>query len=109
MVAQTLREAFRAQGEAKRDVFALPKEYDGVDVCVVHPGMVTTSKTWTYAAVQTMYSTFNTIGRPWLLSNITVEATAAAALDQAVHGFEKNNLSNSDLLRIGGEALKKRE
>jgi hypothetical protein len=93
----------------KRDVLALPREYDGVDVCVVHPGVVTTSKTWKSAAVQSMYGVCNAVGRSDLLSNITLAETAAAALDQAVNGFEKNSLSNSDLVRIGQEALKKRE
>ena len=42
------------------------------------------------------------------IPNISRTELSAAILDQAVHGFEKKDLSNADLVRIGYEALKKK-
>lgn len=41
------------------------------------------------------------------IPNIEVEEVAAAMIDQVVGGFEKNTLTNDDLIRIGQTALSK--
>ncbi|KAK6212766.1 hypothetical protein LQW54_004855 [Pestalotiopsis sp. IQ-011] len=42
------------------------------------------------------------------LPNIELEEIAAALLDQVINGFEKDTLSNDDMVRIGKGALNKR-
>lgn len=41
------------------------------------------------------------------IPNIKVEEIAAAMLDQVIGGFERDTLTNDDLVRIGQVALKK--
>lgn len=41
------------------------------------------------------------------IPNINVEEIAAAMLDQVIGGFERDTLTNDDLVRIGQVALKK--
>lgn len=95
------------QAQTEQNVLALAKEHDGVEVCLAHPGIITSSTTWAMKAVQGMLSIPNAIGRPALLYNVSTSQVAAAVLNQAVHGFEKGVLSNNDMVRIGDEALRK--
>lgn len=88
-----------SQGETEHMVLALPKEHEGVEVCIAQPGVVTNSSTWSRAAVATVFKVTNAI--TGAIANVSRKQVAAAVLNQAVHGFEKETLSNNDLVRIG--------
>lgn len=96
------------QGETEHMVLDLPKQYKDVEVCIPHPGVVTNSTTWGRAVLASVLKTTNAItfnnGPP----NVTRSQLAAAVLEQAVSGFEKQMLTNNDLVRIGTAALKKK-
>lgn len=104
---RTSRAPSPVQSEVEQKVLALPKEYEDVQVTVAKPGVITTTKTWARSAVQAVYSVNNILGRHGFLTNITTPQVAAAALHQVLHGFEKERLSNDELVHIGQEALKK--
>jgi hypothetical protein len=77
----------------------LAGEYEGVEVCVARPGVITSSTTWMRAAVASAFSATNFFTRAF--ANITLEDVSSAVLNQVVDGFEKETLSNSDLVRLG--------
>jgi len=81
-----------------------PEEYPDVEVCVVRPGLITNSTTWTNAAVASVFSVTNFFAR--VIPNVPLEVISAAVLNQAIAGFEKTMLSNADLVRLGQAALK---
>lgn len=81
-----------------------PQEYQGVDVCIARPGLVTNSATWARASVNFMFRLTNTLTRA--VSNITQEELVAAVLSQTVNGFEQEALPNAELVRLGQAALR---
>lgn len=81
-----------------------PKEYPESKVCIVHPGVVTNSTTISRAAVAGMFRFTNLFTR--LIPNITRSELAAAVLEQALHGFSRESLTNNELVEIGSKALK---
>lgn len=87
-------------------VLALSWEHKDLEVCIARPGAVTNSTTWGRAAVSAVFKVANAVtfgnGPP----NVGRTQVSAAVLDQAVRGFEKQMLSNNDLVRIGNAALK---
>ncbi|KAF7561478.1 hypothetical protein G7046_g2654 [Stylonectria norvegica] len=91
------------RGETEKIVLAFPTEYEGVEVCVVHPGVVTNSTTWSRAALASVLSVTNVLTRA--IPNVRRKELAAAVLGQVVQGFEKESLSNADLVRLGHAAL----
>jgi hypothetical protein len=88
-------------------VFEFPKEKKGVEVCIAQAGVIANSTTWSRALVANLFRVVNFIGRPF--PNIDRNELAAAVLDQAVNGIEKETLSNADLVRLGQQALKARK
>lgn len=80
-------------------------KYDGAEVSIAQPGLVTTySTTWQRAALARICSVFNLFTRA--LPNIDLTELAAAAVEQVVRGFEKETLLNNDLVHIGQVVLK---
>lgn len=80
-------------------VLKFPTEKEGVEVCIARPGMIANSSTWSRALVANLFRIVNLFRRP--LSNIQRSQLAAAVLNQVMDGFEKETLSNADLIRIG--------
>lgn len=88
-------------------VLDLPKQHEDVEVCIPHPGLITSSTTWGRAAFASVINvtkaiTFNS----WSDKVVDLSQVAAAVLEQAVHGWDEQMLSNKDLVRIGTAALK---
>jgi len=81
-------------------------EHKEVDVHIVRPGMVWSSITFWRRAQANVFRAMNVFTRA--IPNISRTELSAAILDQVVHGFEKEDLSNADLVRIGGAALEKK-
>ena len=92
------------QGETEHRVLALPAEHERVEVCVAQPGVVTNSTTWSRAALACLFRVTNIFTRAF--PNISRSELAAVVLDQAIRGFEKDTLSNADLVQLGLAALK---
>ncbi|CAG7918765.1 unnamed protein product [Penicillium olsonii] len=85
-------------------VLKFPTENEGVEICIAQPGVITNWTSFTRGVVASVFSATNLIGV--LFPNIYLVDAAAAVLDQAVHGIEKETLRNADLVRIGAKALK---
>lgn len=81
----------------------LPEEYKDIEVCVARPGLVISSATWARAAMASMFSAVNFFTRA--IPNVAVDELSTAVLDQVIAGFEKETLSNADLVRLGQAAL----
>ena len=80
------------QGEAETLILEYGEQSKGaVKACVVKPGLIDVQ------GKQRM----EVPGIP----HIDLPDTAAALLDQVLNGFEKDTLSNADLVRIGQKAL----
>ncbi|KAK3683409.1 hypothetical protein B0T22DRAFT_538509 [Podospora appendiculata] len=77
---------------------------DIIDVHIVRPGMVWTHLTFWRSVQASILRTINVVTR--VIPNIARTELAAAMLDQITHGFEKQILTNADLVRIGGLALR---
>ncbi|KAJ2905282.1 hypothetical protein MKZ38_005795 [Zalerion maritima] len=91
------------RGETEHMVLDLPKKYDGVEVCIAQPGVVTNSTTWSRAVVASVFRATNTVTR--VFPNVSRTQLAAAVLNQAIRGFEKETLSNTDLEEIVDDVL----
>lgn len=85
-------------------VLRFSAENQGVEVCIAQPGVIANSTTWSRALVANIFRAFNVVGRPF--PNIHRSELAAAVLNQAVNGLEKETLLNNELVRIGQKALK---
>ncbi|KAK3320573.1 hypothetical protein B0T19DRAFT_487075 [Cercophora scortea] len=77
---------------------------DVLDVHIVRPGMVWTYLSFWRSVQASILRTINVFTR--FIPNIARTELAAAMLDQITHGFEKQFLTNADLVRIGGPALR---
>jgi hypothetical protein len=90
------------QGEAESYVVDYAKESRGtVEACVVRPGLIVAP-----GRTGLVMTALQTVGRTIIsLPKLDVSEIAAALLDQAIKGFEKDTLLNEDLVRIGRNAL----
>ncbi|KAK7953045.1 hypothetical protein PG988_013739 [Apiospora saccharicola] len=93
------------RGETERLVKVFGQDHDQVDVHIVRPGMVWSSITFWRSVVANLFWATNLLTSA--IPNIGLKVLAAAILDQAVRGFEKDDLSNADLVRLGEAALAK--
>jgi len=84
-------------------VLAFGAEHEGIEVCVAQPGMVTSSVTFWRAAQALLFSFTNMFTRA--IPNVSRTELAAAILGQVVRGFEKEPLTNADLVQLGRTAL----
>ncbi|KAJ5785554.1 uncharacterized protein N7503_010766 [Penicillium pulvis] len=91
--------------ETENMVRKFPTQYGGTEVCIAHPGVVTNSTTWLRSLLASTFSVVNLFTRA--LPNVSRDELAAAVLNQAIHGFDKETLSNNDLVRIGQSTLRK--
>ncbi|KAK8062663.1 NAD(P)-binding protein [Apiospora hydei] len=94
------------RGRTDKLVQEFGKESGHVDVHIVRPGMVWSLITFWRSVLANFFRVLNLLTRA--IPNISRTELAAAILDQAVSGFEKEHLSNADLVRIGGAALGKK-
>lgn len=94
------------KGETERLVKVFGQDHDQVEVHIVRPGMVWSSITFWRSVVANLFRATNLLTSA--IPNIDRTVLAAAILDQAVCGFEKDDLSNVDLVRIGEAALAKK-
>ncbi|KAJ7679040.1 hypothetical protein DFH06DRAFT_1315988 [Mycena polygramma] len=87
----------RGETENKVLAFAAQHSDEKFEACVAKPGIITRSTaSWVFAsAVKLIMS----------VPNVSVAEVAAAMLQQASNGFEKEPLQNADLVRIGRQAL----
>jgi hypothetical protein len=88
------------QGETETQVLAFASEHqEDIEASIVRPGLITApgeiKRNLMAFAVKTIISA----------PTISVAEVAAAMLDQAVSGIEKDTLDNGDLVRIGQRAL----
>lgn len=88
------------QGQTEKLVQEFGRDHKEVEVQIVRPGVVlSTINTWrTLQASMIRASSCITSA----VANIDRAELSAALLDQVMHGFEKDILSNADLVRIGG-------
>lgn len=84
-------------------VLKFPVEKKDVEVCIARAGVIANSTTWSRALVANLCRILNLFGRPF--PNIHRSELAAAVLNQVMDGFEKETLSNADLVRIGQRTL----
>lgn len=75
-------------------------EHKDIEVQIVRPGMILSSPTFWRALQANLIRASSYITST--IVNIDRRTLSAALLDQALHGFEKEMLSNADLARIGG-------
>ncbi|RYO99413.1 hypothetical protein DL764_006808 [Monosporascus ibericus] len=94
------------RGETEKILQEFGAEHREVDVHIVRPGMVWSSITFWRSVQANIFRATNVLTR--VIPNISLTELSAAILDQVVRGFEKEALSNADLVRIGGAALKKK-
>lgn len=82
------------------------RDHKEVEVQIVRPGMILSSiNSWRiFQASMIRASDYITSA----VANIDRTDLSAALLSQVVHGFEKDILSNSDLVRISGSAVAKK-
>lgn len=79
------------------------REHKNVEVQIVRPGMILSSPTFWRALQANLIRASSYITSA--ITNIDRPTLAAALLNQAMHGFEKEMLSNADLARIGGRSV----
>lgn len=93
------------QGQTEKMVQDFGRDHKEVEVQIVRPGMVLSYiNTWrTIQANMLRASNYITNS----VANVDRAELSAALLDQVIHGFEKDILSNADLVRIGGSAITK--
>ena len=84
-------------------MLAFGAEHEGIEVCVAKPGFVTSSVTFWRAAQANFMAFTNMFTRT--MQTVSRKELAAAILAQVVHGFEKEPLTNADLVRLGRAAL----
>ena len=87
-------------------VLKFPTEKEGVEVCIARPGVIANSSTWSRALVANLFRIVNLFGQP--LPYVQRSQLAAAVLIQVMDGFEKQTLSNADLVRIGQREMNSR-
>lgn len=81
------------------------RENKEVEVQIVRPGMILSSmNSWRILQANMIRASNYVTGA---VANIERTDLSAALLSQVVHGFEKDILTNSDLVRIGGAAMGK--
>ncbi|KAJ5648059.1 hypothetical protein N7490_004431 [Penicillium lividum] len=90
--------------ETANMVRKFPTQYDGVQVCIAHPGVVTSSTTWLRTLLASVFCVLNLFTRA--IPNVSQRELSAAVLNQALYGFENETLSNNDLVRRGQSALR---
>lgn len=76
------------------------RDHQEIETQIVRPGMILSSiNSWrTLQASMIRASSYITSA----VVNIELADLSAALLDQVTHGFEKDILSNADMVRIGG-------
>jgi hypothetical protein len=79
------------------------REHNAIQVQIVRPGMILSSTNmWMTLQANTIRaSSYFTSA----IANIDRPVLSAALIDQVLHGFEKEILSNSDLVRIGSSNM----
>lgn len=76
------------------------RDHKEIEVQIVRPGMVLSSiSTWRTLQASMLRATSYITSA---VANIERAELSAALMDQAMHGFEKDILSNADLVRISG-------
>ncbi|WP_394830007.1 hypothetical protein LVJ94_26220 [Pendulispora rubella] len=90
------------RGDVESRVLEHAKESRGaVEACIAKPGLIDAP-----GRTGLMMKTVQTIGRSLIgLPKVDLGEMAAALLEQAVNGLEKDTLLNADLVRIGTKAL----
>jgi hypothetical protein len=84
-------------------VVAFGTEHEGLEICVAQPGMITSSVTFWRTAQAWLFGFTNMFTRA--IPNIRRTELAAALLSQVVGGFEKDPLTNADLIRLGNSQI----
>ena len=81
------------------------RDHKEVEVQIVRPGMILSSITSWRALQASMIRASSYITTA--VVNIDRAELSAALLDQVMHGFEKEILSNADMVRIGSSVMGK--
>ncbi|KAH6690277.1 hypothetical protein F5X68DRAFT_259753 [Plectosphaerella plurivora] len=84
------------RGGVENLVHAFAAEHDSVEACVAKPGIMSRAG----VLVSALNLILNTTG---LVPAASVESVSRAMLKQVVYGFEKEQLENADLVRLGEE------
>ncbi|KAL1868539.1 hypothetical protein VTK73DRAFT_3631 [Phialemonium thermophilum] len=88
------------RGETETAVLKVGAEHPGsLEVGVIKPGLITYPGGWLKQVASAAVRTIAPV--------VSVTEVAAAMLEEAVHGLEKETLENADLVRIGQKALAK--
>ncbi|KAJ4317797.1 hypothetical protein N0V84_007159 [Fusarium piperis] len=90
------------RGQVETEVLGRAKKSNGaLKACVFKPGLINTANT------SMLVKGFQGVARVLIgLPNIQRDETAAALLDKAVNGFEKDTFMNQEMIEIGRGALK---
>lgn len=84
-------------------VLAFGAEHEGIEVCVAQPGMITSSVTFWRTVQALLFGFTNMFTRA--IPNVSRTELAAAILGQVVRGFEKEPLTNANLVQLGRAVL----
>ena len=80
-------------------VLNFPVEYEGVEVCIAQPGVVTHSATWSRVMIGSLFRLINVIAP--IFPTVDLKELSKAVLNQVVQGFDVERLSNADIVRLG--------
>lgn len=83
-------------------ILEIAGNYPGVEASVAKPGLINSPSPT--LARSMLAAALKGVG---LVGSIGVDVVAAAMLQQTLHGFESDELSNNDLSRIGATAMAK--
>ena len=86
------------QGETENKVLGYASEHQ-ISASVAKPGLITAPGKYLQGAFASVMSMVGVV------PNISIVELAAALVDQAVNGFEKDPLENGDMTRIGRRVL----
>ena len=91
------------QGQTEKMVQDFGRDHKEVEVQIVRPGMVLSSiNSWRALQASLIRASSYVTSA---IANIERAELSAALLNQVIHGFEKQILSNEDLVRIGGSTM----
>ncbi|KFA66239.1 hypothetical protein S40285_05115 [Stachybotrys chlorohalonatus IBT 40285] len=93
-----------SQGETETKILEFAEKHPGeVEAQIAKPGLITSYNTVVRSAASILLKGLGAVTS--YVQSVSVEEISAAMLSQVVGGFEKDTLSNSELVEIGRKAL----
>ncbi|KFA71186.1 hypothetical protein S40288_04697 [Stachybotrys chartarum IBT 40288] len=93
-----------SQGETETKILKFAEKHPGeVEAQIAKPGLITSYNTVVRSAASILLKGLGAVTS--YVQSVSVEEISAAMLSQVVGGFEKDTLSNNELVEIGRKAL----